>query len=172
MSKATGRRTRQGHGRNGAAVAAVAEEQVMDSEESLAEEDASQPAAAQPALQQMTQSSTATTVSAMSDFTSSQAESGHTLTPQKRDNLVKTFVSQTLFHFKKYFFRPEEDFNPRKQMMKMIFKEAGWSPGALQSLGEDAVDKETKRLKVVVEKSLNSKRSTVVDNLKMKYVGK
>ena len=82
--------------------------------------------------------------------------------------LVKTFAGEYLFHHKKYFFDSEYDFSPKGKTYQLMFRYAGIDP---LKLNDTVRDKKTKDFRDIIKSVIGSRRSTVVDAMKKKYLG-
>lgn len=83
--------------------------------------------------------------------------------------LIRSFAGGKLFHVKKYFFDTEAEFAVGSKTYNMMFNCVGLTPTTLK---EDERQKLTAMFRKSIKSVIGSKRSTVVDAMRKRYMGK
>jgi len=107
---------------------------------------------------------------AAADFRKHQIKMGNVISEEQMKELLKKFCTNQLFHMKKYFVEPKKDFTPdgNGKTYQLMYQAVGLDPKDLLPATEAKL---TKMFKTTVKNVIGSKRSTVVDAMKQRFIG-
>jgi len=115
--------------------------------------------------------SRSSSAAAAADFRKHQIKTGNVISEEQMKELLKKFCTNQLFHMKKYFVEPKKDFTPdgNGRTYQLMYQAVGLDPKDLHPATEAKL---TKMFKTTVKNAIGSKRSTVVDAMKQRFIGR